>query len=104
MLKKYKFDKVEAMNHLEAVHGKKLLSFSTAAYYTGQPRLYWQFEGGKDEWANLDPNFGGWAVGRMFFPKSEVVSMKIDVYAETFEFVVREEDSDENKPGRGNKN
>ena len=40
----------------------------------------------------------------MFFPKSEVVSMQIDVYSETFEFVVREEDSDENKPERGNKN
>lgn len=105
MLREYKFNKVEAMNHLEAVHGKKLLSFNTgSAYYTGQPRLYWQFEGEKADWANPDPQFGGWAVGRMFFPKSEVVSMQIDVYSEIFEFVVREEDSNEDKPERGNKN
>ena len=36
MLKEYKFNKVEAMNHLEAVYGKRLLSFNTgSAYYTG---------------------------------------------------------------------
>lgn len=92
MLKEYKFGKVEAMNHLESVHGKKLVSFYTGtAYYTGQPRLHWQFEGGKAECANPNPELGGWAVGCLFFPKSEVVSIKVDVYAETFEFVVREQ-------------
>lgn len=102
MLKEYKFNKVEAMNHLESVHGKRLLSFNTgSAYYTGQPRLYWQFEGEKADGANPDPQFGGWAVGRMFFPKAEVVSMQIDVYSETFEFVVREEEPDRKPKGKG---
>ena len=91
MLKEYKFNKVEAMTHLESVHGMKLLSFNTGiAYYTGQPRLYWCFEGKKEDWLNPHPEFDGGAVGRLFFPKSEVVSFKVDIHAETFEFVVRE--------------
>lgn len=102
MLKEYKFNKVEAMNHLESVYGKRLLSFNTGtAYYTGQPRLYWQFEGEKDGWVNPHPELGGLAVGHLFFPKSEVVSLKVDIHAETFEFVVREEEPDRKPEGKG---
>lgn len=91
-LVEYKFDKLEAMRHIEKVHGKKLLSFSTStAYYTGEPRVFWQLEGEKEDWANPRPEFScSRCLDALFFPNAEVVSKKIDVYAETFEFVVRQ--------------
>lgn len=91
MLKEYKFSKLEAMRHIEAANGKKLLSFGTGtAYYNGEPRVYWQLEGEKDEWDNPNPRLGGRAIDALFFPKGGVVSRKVDVYSETFEFIVRE--------------
>ena len=97
-LVEYKFDKIEAMRHIEAVNGKRLLSFSTGtAYYTGAPRVHWQLEGEREQWDNPELNGGG--VKALFFPDSsrfDVVSMRVCVYAETFEFVVRETKVKEN--------
>lgn len=91
-LVEYKFNKLEAIQHIEKVHGKKLLSFKTGtAYYNGEPRVFWRLEDQKKEqWDNPNPLLGGEYIDALFFPGEEVVSRKICVYAETFEFIVRE--------------
>ena len=90
-LVEYKFNKLEAMRHIEKVHGKKLLVFKTGtAYYNGEPRVFWQLEDQKKEqWDNPNPLLGGGCIDALFFPGEEVVSRKVCVYSETFEFVVR---------------
>lgn len=95
MLKEYKFDKLSAINHIEAVNGKKLESFKTFIGLLGQPRVYWKFEGDKkEEWCNPDPMICDWGLDGLFFPspKTKVISRKICASAGTFEFVVREGD------------
>ena len=91
-LVEYKFNKLEAIQHIEKMHGKKLKVFKTGtAYYDGEPRVIWQLEDQKKEqWDNPNPMLGGGCIDALFFPDDYVVSRKISVSAEIFEFVVRE--------------
>lgn len=94
-LKKYRFDKLSAISHIEAVNGKKLASFRTStAYYNCQPRVIWEFVGENQEWDNPNPGFGGGKICELFFPKRHVVSFRVCVYDETFEFIVREDEEE----------